>query len=98
MAGGGAARQLPADHHGFCSAEPWDWQRLPHTGPTPAGTRVGGPTVLDLTDESSVGPSVRPPVCRWIDDAFIELDAEMEGKPVWRFVFGRSDANDRLES
>lgn len=33
---------------------------------------------------------------RWIDDAFIELYAEMEGEPVWRFVFGRSDANERL--
>jgi hypothetical protein len=35
-------------------------------------------------------------VVRWIDDAFVELDAEIEGEPVWRFVFGRSDANERL--
>ncbi|MDP8931163.1 MAG: hypothetical protein M3O70_21975 [Actinomycetota bacterium] len=35
-------------------------------------------------------------VVRWIGDAFIELEAEMEGEPVWHFVFGRSDANKRL--
>jgi hypothetical protein len=33
---------------------------------------------------------------RWIGDAFIELEAEMEGEPVWHFVFGHSDANERL--
>ena len=33
---------------------------------------------------------------RWIGDAFIELEAEMEGEPVWHFVLGRSDANERL--
>ncbi|MBW3576939.1 MAG: hypothetical protein KY462_04205 [Actinobacteria bacterium] len=35
-------------------------------------------------------------VVRWIGDAFIELEAEMEGEPVWHFMFGRSDANERL--
>ncbi len=35
-------------------------------------------------------------VVRWIGDAFIELEAEMEGEPVWHFMFGRSDANKRL--
>jgi hypothetical protein len=28
---------------------------------------------------------------RWLGDAFIELEAELEGKPMWHFVFGRSD-------
>lgn len=35
-------------------------------------------------------------VARWIGDAFIELHAEMEGEPVWHFVFGRSDPNEQL--
>ena len=34
-------------------------------------------------------------VVRWLGDAFVELTAEMDGEPVWHFVFGRSDANDR---
>ena len=34
-------------------------------------------------------------VARWLGDAFLELTAEMEGEPVWHFVFGRSDAHDR---
>lgn len=29
---------------------------------------------------------------RWIGDGFIELKAEMEGQPVWHFMFGHSDA------
>jgi hypothetical protein len=33
---------------------------------------------------------------RWLGDAFIELDAELEGVPMWHFVFGRSDANSEL--
>lgn len=33
---------------------------------------------------------------RWLGDAFIELEAEMEGQPVWHFVLGRSDANEQL--
>lgn len=33
---------------------------------------------------------------RWLGDAFVELEADMEGQPVWHFVFGRSDANDQL--
>jgi hypothetical protein len=33
---------------------------------------------------------------RWLGDAFIELEAELEGAPLWHFVFGRSDANDEL--
>ncbi len=32
----------------------------------------------------------------WLGDAFIELDAELEGVPLWHFVFGRSDANNEL--
>ncbi len=35
-------------------------------------------------------------VVRWVGDAFIELQAEMEGEPVWHFIFGRSDANELL--
>jgi hypothetical protein len=30
---------------------------------------------------------------RWLGDAFIELKANLEGEPLWHFVFGRSDAN-----
>jgi hypothetical protein len=33
---------------------------------------------------------------RWLGDAFIELVAELEGVPLWQFVFGRSDANNQL--
>lgn len=33
---------------------------------------------------------------RWLGDAFIEMEAEMEGIPTWHFVFGGSDANAEL--
>ena len=33
---------------------------------------------------------------RWLGEAFIELEAELEGVPMWHFVFGRSDANGEL--
>ena len=33
---------------------------------------------------------------RWLGDAFIELEAELEGEHVWHFVLGRSDASDQL--
>jgi hypothetical protein len=33
---------------------------------------------------------------RWLGDAFIELEAELEGEHVWHFVLGRSDANEQL--
>ncbi len=33
---------------------------------------------------------------RWLGDSFIELETEMEGEPMWHFVFGRSDANEEL--
>jgi hypothetical protein len=33
---------------------------------------------------------------RWVGDAFIELEAELEGEHVWHFVFGRSDPNEQL--
>lgn len=33
---------------------------------------------------------------RWLGDAFVELEAEMEGQQVWHFVLGRSDATDQL--
>jgi hypothetical protein len=33
---------------------------------------------------------------RWLGEAFVELEAEMNGEPVWHFVIGRSDPNERL--
>lgn len=33
---------------------------------------------------------------RWLGDAFIQLEAEMEGEHMWDFVLGRSDANAQL--
>jgi hypothetical protein len=33
---------------------------------------------------------------RWLGDAFIELEANLEGEPLWHFVFGRSDAKGEL--
>jgi hypothetical protein len=33
---------------------------------------------------------------RWLNDAFIELEANLEEEPLWHFVFGRSDANGEL--
>jgi hypothetical protein len=31
----------------------------------------------------------------WLGDAFLVLRSEMEGKPEWDYVIGRSDADDR---
>lgn len=33
---------------------------------------------------------------RRLGDAFVELTAEMNGDPIWHFVFGRSDPAGRL--
>jgi hypothetical protein len=33
---------------------------------------------------------------RWLGEGFVELVAELEGKPVWHFVFGRSGPDDQL--
>lgn len=33
---------------------------------------------------------------RWLGEAFVEMEAEMNGEPVWHFVFGRSDPNQQL--
>src|SRR5580658_4176516 len=33
---------------------------------------------------------------RWLADSFIELETEMEGAPLWHFVFGCSDANEEV--
>lgn len=33
---------------------------------------------------------------RWLGDAFVVLEAEMEGEHMWHFVFGRSDATEQL--
>lgn len=55
---------------------------------------------LTLTDswflESRTVAQEGRAVGRWLGEAFIELDAELEGVPTWHFVFGRSDANDQL--
>ena len=47
---------------------------------------------LDTPDVTQVGRAVG----RWLGEAFIELECEMEGAPIWHFVFGRSDANDEF--
>jgi hypothetical protein len=33
---------------------------------------------------------------RWLGDAFIELEASLEGNALWHFAFGRSDPNGEL--
>lgn len=33
---------------------------------------------------------------RWLGEAFVELEVELDGEHVWHFVFGRSDPNERL--
>jgi hypothetical protein len=33
---------------------------------------------------------------RWSGESFIELEAELNGEPVWHFVFGRSDPTEQL--
>jgi hypothetical protein len=33
---------------------------------------------------------------RWLGEAFIELEAELDGTPTWHFVVGRSDPTDQL--
>jgi hypothetical protein len=33
---------------------------------------------------------------RWLGDAFIELEADLEGAALWHFAFGRTDANGEL--
>jgi hypothetical protein len=33
---------------------------------------------------------------RWLGEAFVELEAELEGEHVWHFVFGRSDPGEQL--
>src|ERR1700722_689207 len=35
-------------------------------------------------------------VVRWLGEAFVELEAELDGQPMWHFVFGRSDPGDQL--
>jgi hypothetical protein len=32
----------------------------------------------------------------WLGDSFVRLQAELDGKPTWDFVFGRSDARDQF--
>lgn len=33
---------------------------------------------------------------RWLGEAFVEMETELEGEPLWHFVFGRSDASGQL--
>jgi hypothetical protein len=33
---------------------------------------------------------------RWLGEAFVELEGEMEAEPTWHFVFGRSDPHEQL--
>lgn len=35
-------------------------------------------------------------VVRWLGEAFVELEAELEGKPLWHLIFGRSDPDEQL--
>lgn len=45
------------------------------------------------------GPDVRVhgrAKARWLADAFVELDVELDGEPLWHFVFGRSDPGEQL--
>jgi hypothetical protein len=35
-------------------------------------------------------------VVRWLGEAFVELEAELDGQPMWHFVFGRSDPDAQL--
>ena len=71
------------------------------------GTRLSNPSTgwsgewtLTLTDawflESRDVRQTGRATARWLGDAFIELEAEMEGEHVWHFVLGRSDANEQL--
>jgi hypothetical protein len=34
--------------------------------------------------------------CGWLGDSFLRLQAELDGKPTWDFVFGRNDAQDEF--
>ena len=47
---------------------------------------------LDSMDVTQHGRAT----ARWLGDAFIRLEAEMEGEHIWDFVLGRSDANEQL--
>ncbi len=59
-----------------------------------------GEWALTLTDawflQADEQPQHGRANARWLGDAFIELEAEMEGEHMWHFVFGRSDANGQL--
>ena len=34
--------------------------------------------------------------CDWLGDSFVRLQAEIDGKPTWDFVFGRNDTSDQF--
>ena len=53
---------------------------------------LSGAWFLDSLDVRQHGRAT----ARWLGEAFLELEAEMEGEPVWHFVFGRSDATEQL--
>ena len=46
-----------------------------------------------LDDPSTVTGSARG---EWLGDAFVRVQAELDGEPTWDFVIGRSDATDRF--
>ncbi len=47
---------------------------------------------LDSLEERQHGRAT----VRWLGEAFVEMEAEMNGEPVWHFVFGRSDPTEQL--
>jgi hypothetical protein len=47
-----------------------------------------------LEDPSTVTSGTA--VCAWLGDAFLRLQAELDGEPTWDFVFGRNDARDEF--
>ena len=64
-----------------------------------AGIFVGDWTVTItnqwwLDDPSTV--TTGQATCVWLGDAFLSMQAEIDGTPAWDFVFGRSDARDQF--
>lgn len=47
-----------------------------------------------LEDPSTVTSGIAS--CDWLGDSFIRMHAEVDGVPIWDFVFGRSDARDQF--
>jgi len=59
-----------------------------------------GEWTLNLTNEWFLdSPDVRRfghATGRWLGEAFVELEAELEGEKVWHFLFGRNDPGEEL--